>query len=242
VRAAFFFVLAGCGRVAFDSHDAGASSDAMADAEFDPGFVRFPMDLDPAGGMIEAIPASRSVACGAMCPLTSTDHMVGTAAFRFNATVRPVIGQLLPAAGSPYTFTVWMRPDSGVVFGSAISKTFDDASGGLNEISIVVTDMGVWYEGARSGVPVTVVAGGDYRNMWRHFAFVFDGTDRHVYVDTILATSGPGPWETSNAPIALGADDDGAGINVPYGGLMDDLRFYPRALTSTEISTIHAER
>jgi hypothetical protein len=77
-------------------------------------------------------------------------------------------------------------------------------------------------------------------NSWHHVAVVEQGTAAYFYIDGILANTvlgGPpltSPPVGNNYPMLIGARSNGLYLD----GLMDDVRVYNRALTSTEIKDI----
>ncbi len=233
--------LAGCGRLEFDPAVRGDGSvDASSDATGGlPGLVaRFPFD-DVAGSMtVRAIPESRTVTCGAGCPAPSKRHVVGTAAASFDGTVRVVLGDLIP--NGPYTITVWLAPDEGMPFGSVLGKPLDTVTV-LNDVSLTV-EGAVAFEGSRGGAIVTADGLVDIRGGMHHVALVFDGAARTVVVDGVSLVTVAGPFDTSSLPVAVGADLDAGAFAFPYRGVIDDLRFYGRALGADELETIRAER
>ena len=234
--------LAGCGRVAFDSQaDAGRDSprDVALDAQA-PSMIRFAMDNDPSAGMIVADPPSYSVAC-AKCPVASVTHVVGTGAYLFDGSIRNPIGTLLPA-DRVYTITLWVNADPANGFGSAISKQLDTTTV-LDEVSLPITNTSTSFEGAQGGQPWPVVWNGDLRGAYHHIAMTADGSGRReLYIDAALAASDAGPFEMADFPMMLGADTDMDAIAVPYIGLIDDLRIYPRILTQSDLAAVFAER
>jgi hypothetical protein len=71
---------------------------------------------------------------------------------------------------------------------------------------------------------------------WTHIAATYDGTTLRVYVNGVQEASKPlsGPITTSNDPLRIG------GNNIWgewFSGLIDDIRIYNHALTTTEIQT-----
>jgi len=239
-------LVASCGRVAFDPTDArtgdGGASDTT-DSEIDPGFVRYPMEDNPfISEMMFAVPASFTVPCNP-CPSATPEHIVGGTAYAFDGTTRvELAANVLPASG-PYTITVWLAADTNTVFASALSKPYD-LIGAANDISLTVSAAEWAYEGTHDGVnPDSAIDTTNVRAAWHHFALVFDGVNRSIYLDaTIKITTTNVPWLTSTLPIAVGGDLDNGTFNIGYTGGMDDLRFYPRALSPGEISTVFGER
>lgn len=77
-------------------------------------------------------------------------------------------------------------------------------------------------------------------NSWHHIAATYDGNIQKIYVDGV-ADSATISWTDS---IDTTADDLVLGnrsfyYNIPYGGLIDDVRIYERALTVDEIQALY---
>ncbi len=74
---------------------------------------------------------------------------------------------------------------------------------------------------------------------WHHFVMVADSSGEYLYIDGVLTDSN----SDSNVMIAtasnvfIGRDDSSAG----FDGSIDDVRYYNRALSTTEISALYAQ-
>jgi methionine-rich copper-binding protein CopC len=68
---------------------------------------------------------------------------------------------------------------------------------------------------------------------WNHLALTYDNSSLKFYVNGVLVTSSPttGPIMTSTNALTIGNDN----ISEAFQGLIDDVRIYNRALTSSEI-------
>lgn len=74
-------------------------------------------------------------------------------------------------------------------------------------------------------------------NQWMHLAGTFDGTTLRFYTNGVLAAredAGLGP--DNNGPLRIGQVGDCVG----FGGLLDEIAIYNRALSPSEIRSIHA--
>ena len=81
------------------------------------------------------------------------------------------------------------------------------------------------------------VTSGPVDNKWHHIAATRDNISLKVYIDGVLIGSSPTPANTGN----YFATDNyllGYGYGSYWKGSMDDLRFYKRVLSATEISTL----
>ena len=73
---------------------------------------------------------------------------------------------------------------------------------------------------------------------WHHLAVTFDGTNILVYLDGVI-TWGPSKWSfntPANGTCFIGGLPD---TNHNLNGMLDDVRIYNRALTSTEVAGIY---
>jgi hypothetical protein len=74
-------------------------------------------------------------------------------------------------------------------------------------------------------------------NTWTHLAGSFDGGMFKIYVNGVLAGTGPGVMgPETTAPLTFGT----SGQHEPFGGLLDEVTFYNRALDDAEIAAIYA--
>lgn len=221
-------IFAGCGRIAFEPRvdDAAPVSSSL---------VRFAMD-DAPDGMLRATPDSYSVAC-APCPAVRADRIVGAGAYQFDGTQHIELGAL---AVAPTTVTLWIAPDASLIFGSALSRPLDLTTV-RNDLSLAISN--TWtFEGTQDDMTLAVVDNFDLRGSWHHLALVDDGSTRSIYRDGAFVTSVPGPWQTSQLPLSVGADLDNGVVAIPFTGGMDDLRFYDHVLSAGEIAAVFAER
>jgi len=96
----------------------------------------------------------------------------------------------------------------------------------------------------KTGGVVTQVSGGPTLAIgrWYHIAGTWDGANVRLYTDGVLVagpTAKTGTFDVNAATAAVGILDQGT---IPFGGLMDDLRVYSRALSASEIATLAGSR
>ncbi|PHQ45408.1 hypothetical protein DJ68_13040 [Halorubrum sp. C3] len=75
--------------------------------------------------------------------------------------------------------------------------------------------------------------------MWHHVVGVYDGNDEQVlYVDggAENSTIADGGTASTTANFQMGDREDG---DYAYQGDLDDVRFYDKALSSTEVSNLY---
>ena len=82
-----------------------------------------------------------------------------------------------------------------------------------------------------AGTPVATDA-------WVHFTIVWDGSTQIAYVDGVETESQPGDIDFDTRDITIGADDNGGEVDLPFPGMLDDIRIYDRALTPEEIAAL----
>ena len=75
---------------------------------------------------------------------------------------------------------------------------------------------------------------------WTHVAFTYDEGTKTIYVDALAAAPLPGvPIATSNQDLLIGTDEnDGAAVDWPYAGLLDEIVIYDRVLSPAEINAL----
>ncbi len=140
-------------------------------------------------------------------------------------------------AGNTYSVALWVNPAQLTEF----TTTFFGARDSNNWVSLVPKGHGfvnndtmvwsgtVWYD-AGTGTKIPV-------NEWAHLAFtVQDGTIT-VYVNGVPKfsdTNFPNVFTTTSGTFSLGVN----WWDIPYNGLIDELRVYESALTAEEIAAL----
>ncbi|MBI3850912.1 MAG: tandem-95 repeat protein [Verrucomicrobia bacterium] len=78
-------------------------------------------------------------------------------------------------------------------------------------------------------------------NTWTHLAGTFDGTTLRLFINGQLAATTPGSLGPANtAPLKIGDSGScGAFYGQAFGGLIDEVSIYNRALTTNEIQSIY---
>jgi len=76
-------------------------------------------------------------------------------------------------------------------------------------------------------------------NTWFHFALTWDGTTLKLYINGVLQSQQTRSGTLASPGTSLGIGAATSGINIlKSGSLLDDIRIYNKALSSTEVSTI----
>lgn len=78
-----------------------------------------------------------------------------------------------------------------------------------------------------------------FPGVWYHVAVTFDGGSTRIYVNGVLDGTFPIVWNIPNSqPVRIGRRSVGVGFEDPFGGLIDEVSIYHRALTEQEILAI----
>ncbi|MDD3711754.1 MAG: LamG domain-containing protein [Patescibacteria group bacterium] len=96
-----------------------------------------------------------------------------------------------------------------------------------------------------SSIPSITVIKSLHDDEWHHILVSFDGIDRRMYIDgelmrvtEFVGWTGSTRWPTNYARI--GCENNNCSI-YKFNGLIDDIRIYSRALTTSEIQTLYAQ-
>ncbi len=155
-------------------------------------------------------------------------------------------------ASDAFTVAVWANP-SGARSGSVIGKPY--ASGRANSWQMFLirnTDDQVTARfvsavcpapeddcGTEGGEMITGLDGTPIpTNAWSHFAIVWDGTTQFAYVNGVETESEAGDIDFDTRDITIGADDNTGVVDLPFPGMVDDIRIYDRALEPSEIAAL----
>ena len=77
-------------------------------------------------------------------------------------------------------------------------------------------------------------------NQWVHLVWVHTGGDLYAYKNGVLVGSIASGTTFHNASIRIGAAcSGGCGSNLKFTGSIDDVRFYNRALTASEVKQLY---
>ena len=139
----------------------------------------------------------------------------------------------------PITVEAWInRTTTGLQ--NAVLEKYGPSSGGY-ALRVGANDRVLFYT-LDTGYDGSVVSGSTaiLSNTWYHIAGLWDGTNLQVYVNghidgTVNSTRNP-KMGTTGVRIAARGDDG----STPFGGLLDELRVYNRALAPAEIQAIYS--
>jgi hypothetical protein len=237
-------VVAGCGRVHFDTGDAqgmngdGARDDgAGPDATIDPDLIAwYPLDGDPALGAPDATGHGFDAACGpGGCPTTVIG--IHGPAFHFDGVNKALVVPYHPAFDTTTgTVAMWVRstvPLAAVQISEIVNKPF--AGIARKSWEAYLTDNPTLLEaGADASIGNYVTYSSPPFDTWYALAFTWDTMFR-LYIDGTEHSSCPFTPAFDTQGMYLGAGLDTGVLQYYFGGDLDDVRVYRRALTAPEI-------
>jgi hypothetical protein len=157
-----------------------------------------------------------------------------------NTTI-PFLEPVNPPSDQPFTIEFWARPtgtdnDDAPVFNRVSDG---DRSGWVFFQRNEATGWNLrMYDGVGSNVGWDLTGGPYTLNTWSHVVAVWNGTAPRLYVngqlvDTTNAADRSGNYNASTSAIfSVGSYDNGGS---PFNGLVDEIAFYPTALTGARI-------
>jgi hypothetical protein len=156
-------------------------------------------------------------------------------------TTVPFRSELNPPSGSPFTVEFWARPTASDGDDCPLFNRVSDGnrSGWAFFQRAAATGWNFrMYDGNGSNLGWSLTGGTATLDAWSHVVAVWNGSRASLYVNGALAndgstSGGSGTYNASTAAIfSVGAYDTGAG---PYVGRVDEVAFYPSALTPAQI-------
>ena len=155
-------------------------------------------------------------------------------------TTVPFQSALNPASASPFTIEFWARPTASDNDDSPVSNRV--ASGNRSGWVFFQRNAATgWnfrmYDGNGSNLGWDLTGGTATLNSWSHVVATWDGSAASLYVNGALASStnaagaSGGYAASSAADFIVAASDTGS----PYLGSVDEVAFYPTALSETQI-------
>lgn len=146
--------------------------------------------------------------------------------------------QVLPALGGSFTMSLWVK--LGTRTPSRWMGLMSCEQYGQSGFRFGILNSGqlCWWTSQGGGdislTSPSVLSQGE----WHHLAVCYQPTGARMYIDGKLSASASNTgYYPAAADILLGHAIDGAGID-PFRGEIDDIRFYSRALSPTEIGRI----
>jgi hypothetical protein len=162
----------------------------------------------------------------------------GTKAMAFNGTTGQIVAGPLTLAAS-CTIEAWIKTSVGGVQQPFFSNGQGNGTVYVGTSSPPVGVMFVYVPGA-TPVGVTSLSGGLADNQWRHLVAVLTPTQTLLYRDGVLTDTLAHIKPTATAAVAqIGSDINLTGTNR-WNGLIDDVAYYPTALTPAQIANHYA--
>jgi len=172
--------------------------------------------------------------------ITNADFKVGTGSAKFTGTASSVAGMVTDGTAlgmgpqDNFTITLWLRTrdTAGWLFGRLLAKGVWDR----NAKGIYITGSNLAFAVRRISTMNTGIAVND--SVWHHVAVSKNGLSVTVFLDgNQVANQTYSDWTVDdNTTVCMGAYASGA-----YLGLIDDIRFYGRAMVSDEIGKVVKE-
>lgn len=138
-------------------------------------------------------------------------------------------------SNQPFTISAWAKTDFSGFFGRIIGA---DAGGGIYHGYYLRQSGASWGFTISDGGALETTASGT-ANVWQHVVGVYNVDSQFLYIDGILADSDSNPnvtpnW-TSPSEISIGR----RGTTNYFDGIIDDVRFYNKALTPAEVQALY---
>jgi hypothetical protein len=154
-----------------------------------------------------------------------------------NVTKVPFLSQLNPVSSSPFTIEFWANPPSSSNNNAPVSNRV--SAGNRSGWVFFQRDAATgWnfrmYNGAGSATGCDITGGTATLNAWSQVVAVWDGANATLYVNgTSVASASSVTYNASTSAIfCVGNISDS---NSGFTGLLDEVAFYPAALTATQI-------
>ncbi len=136
------------------------------------------------------------------------------------------VDTFLPKGMLSRTMCMWYRAESGDF---AIPFSYGSA-GGRSAIWLQTQSIvRLWTEAGDLDANITVL-----NNIWRHICVIYTGSQGQIYVNGRLILTGFPTVNTGSGNLFMGAWTSGR----EYGGQLDDMRIYNRALATSEIMAL----
>ncbi|MET0070595.1 MAG: Ig-like domain-containing protein [Candidatus Thiodiazotropha sp.] len=149
------------------------------------------------------------------------------------------------------TISAWINTTSSAV--QHIFSIYDRSSPNEADLGVDNGELFFFVENTGPGILLNVEADMTINDgAWHHVAVTVDGSGNNLYVDGVQLTGGALTYLNGNSSTSaffssvdfiddmqIGSiDDSGSGIVNPFNGLIDEVRIYNRALTSSDIAEL----
>ena len=165
-------------------------------------------------------------------------------ALRMNGhDARVVLGpcDIITGNGQSLTLSAWAKPDivsqsERILIAKTTGPSTSDFVWSLSLVNATAARFRLRTAGQTT--ELTSAASSAFSGAWYHFAAVYDGAEMRLYINGALVafTSASGSiGYFPQAPAFLGTPTN---VNMPYFGLLDDVRIYDHALTTMEVNDL----
>ncbi len=238
---------AACGSVKNDALDAAVhdgpgtlidapAADMMLDAHLDVPvgpkmWLKF--DDDPSDGVVDSASPAHTAACNPSCP-TLVAGKKGSA-YQFTADRIDVTNTDLNP-GQHFTVGAWIRLDTSTTENSVAVCEQVGANCSYGLMAALGNKPGWYSDGPSQTTGTTTLAIGT----WYHTAMVWDGANRLTYLNGVMVDTQPATgFSNVSAKMTIGARDfPSSPLN--FQGSIDEVVFYDRVLTASEIQLLAA--
>lgn len=152
-------------------------------------------------------------------------------------------GDVLEPSTSAFSFSMWIKPESMSTQGELVSKGYPGGSTRsilfrlqtTGELTFATSSDGATYSASFSTAAGTITTGS-----WYHLAATRSGTTGKIYVNGVLKATGTVVSSIKDTAHGL---TFGAYSGTPggyYDGLMDEVRWFNRALTAQEVASLYS--
>jgi len=238
VRVWLIVLLAGCGRFAFDpGSDGGATPDVSLPSDL---VLYYPMDeIAPGNSLEDKTPYGHLAVCWITCP--PLEPGIKGMALHLDGVQDYV--EVLPApdidALTTYTVAFWARVDAQTnAAGCMIGKVFGTADANSFQICMTMATQQVFTSGWDGAMNDDFYVGYYLDASWHHLAITYDGTLERLYTDGAFWKMRVRPLYFDTHELVIGTDYDNSAPFAHFGGWLDDVRIYNRALAPAEIMAL----
>jgi len=143
---------------------------------------------------------------------------------------------LLPQSGQPFSVSLWFNADAQT---NGWSGLMGNDANGSNGWHLALSNTGpgtnnLIFAATGAGAALNVAA----RKLllpgqWYQLTATYDGSEGRIYLDGELLAQGTGSLQANDQPVCFGG---GVGGYNSFGGRIDEIRTYTRALTAEDVS------
>ncbi|HEY5950342.1 MAG TPA: LamG domain-containing protein, partial [Kofleriaceae bacterium] len=189
-------------------------------------------DDDPTDGVVDSALPAHTAACNPTCP-TLVAGKKGNA-YQFT-TDRIDVANTDLNPGQHFTVAAWIRVDSSTTE-NTVAVCEQSGANCTYGLMVAVNNKPAWYsDGPAQSTSTTTMALG----VWYHTMMIWDGTNRITYVNGTMYDSQPASLTSASTKMTIGSRDF-ASSPLYFPGSIDEVVFYDRVLTASEIALLSA--